>query len=64
MDIWLNDCFEKGFQILKITPPLRESLFFVNTHLDAGSRESDRKARKNQLNQKISTLNETIKGEA
>ena len=60
-----NDCFaKKGFQILKITPPLRESLFLVNTHLDAGSRESDRKARKNQLNQIISTLNETIKGEA
>ena len=60
-----NDCFaKKGFQILKITPPLRESLFFVNTHLDAGSRESDREARKNQLNQIISTLNETIKGEA
>jgi hypothetical protein len=60
-----NDCFaKKGFQILKITPPLRESLFLVNTHLDAGSRESDREARKNQLNQIISTLNETIKGEA
>ena len=59
-----NDCFaKKGFQILKITPPSRESLFIVNTHLDAGSRESDRKARKNQLNQIISTLNETIKGE-
>ena len=60
-----NDCFaKKGFQILKITPPLKESLFFVNTHLDAGSRESDREARKNQLNQIISTLNKTIKGEA
>ena len=60
-----NDCFaKKGFQILKITPPSRESLFIVNTHLDAGSRESDRKARKNQLNQIILTLNETIKGEA
>ena len=36
-----NDCFaKKGFQIPKITPPLRESLFFVNTHLDAGSRIS------------------------
>ena len=60
-----NDCFaKKGFQILKITPPLKESLFFVNTHLDAGSRKSDREARKNQLNQIISTLNETINGEA
>ena len=36
----------------------------MNTHLDAGSRESDRNARKNQLNQIISTLNEIIKGEA
>ena len=60
-----NDCFaKKGFQILKITPPLRESLFLVNTHLDAGSRESDRKARKNQLDQIILTLNKKIKGEA
>ena len=60
-----NDCFaKKGFQILKITPPLRESFFLVNTHLDAGSRESDRKARKNQLDQIILTLNKKIKGEA
>ena len=60
-----NDCFaKKGFQILKITPPSRESLFIVNTHLDAGSRESDRKARKNQLKQIISTLNKTINDEA
>ena len=60
-----NDCFaEKGFQILKITPPMRESLFLINTHLDAGSRESDRKARKNQLEQIILTLNKKIKGEA
>ena len=60
-----NDCFaKKGFQILKITPPLRESLFLVNTHLDAGSRESDRRARKNQLDQIILTLNKKIKGEA
>ena len=41
-----NDCFaKKGFQILKY-PAFERKLVFVNTHLDAGSRESDRKARK------------------
>ena len=54
---WLrgaNDCFAyKGFQIIKITLPNSKRFFIVNTHMDAGRRDSDRAARKRQLEQII-----------
>jgi len=57
---WLrgeNDCFSyKGFQIIKITLPSNKRFFIVNTHLDAGKRDSDRAARKKQLEHIISTI--------
>ena len=52
---WLrgaNDCFAfKGFQIIKLISPSKEELYIVNTHMDAGRRDSDREARKQQLAQ-------------
>jgi len=52
---WLrgaNDCFAfKGFQIIKLISQSKEELYIVNTHMDAGRRDSDRKARKQQLAQ-------------
>tara|TARA_Y100000588_G_scaffold393779_1_gene511105 strand:+ start:4387 stop:5232 length:846 start_codon:yes stop_codon:yes gene_type:complete len=61
----LNDCFaHKGFQLIKITPPVKESFFILNTHLDAGKRDSDRSSRKEQLEQIISALNKKVKEEA
>ena len=57
---WLrgaNDCFAyKGFQIIKITLPSNKRFFIVNTHMDAGKRDSDRAARKKQLEHIISTI--------
>ena len=50
---WLrgaNDCFAyKGFQIIKITTPNEKDFYIINTHMDAGRRDSDRYARKKQL---------------
>lgn len=57
---WLrgaNDCFAyKGFQIIKITIPTGKEFFIVNTHMDAGRRDSDRASRKIQLDQIVSTI--------
>mgnify|MGYP006081330263 FL=1 len=54
---WLrgaNDCFAyKGFQIIKITLPSNKRFFIVNTHMDAGKRDSDRASRERQLEQII-----------
>ena len=65
---WLrgaNDCFAyKGFQIIKITLPSNKRFFIVNTHMDAGRRDSDRAARKRQLEQIISTIKQRITTEA
>ena len=50
---WLrgaNDCFAyKGFQVIKITLPNSKRFFIVNTHMDAGRKDSDRSSRKKQL---------------
>ena len=51
----LNDCFaSKGFQLIRVKSPSGKQFFILNTHLDAGRHDSDRKVRENQLNQ-IST---------
>ena len=60
-----NDCFAfKGFQIIKITLPDDRKFFIVNTHMDAGRRDSDRSARAEQLEHIISSLNKLITNEA
>jgi hypothetical protein len=65
---WLrgaNDCFAyKGFQIIKITLPSNKRFFIVNTHMDAGKRNSDRASRKRQLEQIISTIKQRTTTEA
>ena len=65
---WLrgaNDCFAyKGFQIIKITLPSNKRFFVVNTHMDAGKRNSDRASRKRQLEQIISTIKQRTTTEA
>ncbi len=57
---WLrgaNDCFAyKGFQIIKITTPQKKKFYIVNTHMDAGRRDSDRASRKIQLEHIVSTI--------
>jgi len=57
---WLrgaNDCFAyKGFQIIKITTPQLKKFYIVNTHMDAGRRDSDRASRKIQLEHIVSTI--------
>ena len=57
---WLigaNDCFAyKGFQIIKITTPNKKDFYIINTHMDAGRRDSDRHARKKQLEHIVSTI--------
>ena len=59
---WLrgaNDCFAyKGFQIIKITNSKNKSFFVVNTHMDAGRRDSDRASRKIQLEHIVSKISE------
>ena len=59
---WLrgaNDCFAyKGFQIIKITLPSNKEFFIVNTHMDAGRRDSDRSSRKKQLEHIVSTISQ------
>ena len=65
---WLrgaNDCFAyKGFQIIKITLPSNKEFFIVNTHMDAGRRDSDRSARKKQLEHIVSTISQRTTTEA
>ena len=65
---WLrgaNDCFAyKGFQIIKITLPSNKEFFIVNTHMDAGRRDSDRSSRKKQLEQIVSTISQRTTTEA
>ena len=65
---WLrgaNDCFAyKGFQIIKITLPSDKRFFIVNTHMDAGKRNSDRAVRKKQLEHIISTMKQRATTEA
>ena len=65
---WLrgaNDCFAyKGFQLIKITLPSNKRFFIVNTHMDAGKRDSDRAARKKQLEHIISTIKQRATTEA
>lgn len=52
-----NDCFAyKGFQIIKITTPNQKKFFIVNTHMDAGRRDSDRSSRKIQLDHIVSAI--------
>jgi hypothetical protein len=57
---WLrgaNDCFAyKGFQIIKISTPNQKKFFIVNTHMDAGRRDSDRSSRKIQLDHIVSAI--------
>jgi len=57
---WLrgaNDCFAyKGFQIIKITTPNEKDFYIINTHMDAGRRDSDRYAREKQLENIISAV--------
>ncbi len=61
----LNDCFaSKGFQLIRVTPPSGKYFFILNTHLDAGRHDSDRKVRENQLNQISSKVKEELIGEA
>ena len=65
---WLrgaNDCFAyKGFQIIKITLPNSKRFYIVNTHMDAGRRDSDRLSRKQQLEHIISAVDERTTSEA
>ena len=65
---WLrgaNDCFAyKGFQIIKIILPSNKEFFIVNTHMDAGRRDSDRSARKKQLEHIVSTISQRTTTEA
>jgi hypothetical protein len=65
---WLrgaNDCFAyKGFQIIKITLPSNKEFFIVNTHMDAGRRDSDRSSRKKQLEHIVSTISQRTTTEA
>jgi hypothetical protein len=65
---WLrgaNDCFAyKGFQIIKITLPSNKRFLIVNTHMDAGKRNSDRAVRKKQLEHIISTIKQRTTTEA
>jgi len=65
---WLrgaNDCFAyKGFQIIKITLPSNKEFFIVNTHMDAGRRDSDRSSRKKQLDHIVSTISQRTATEA
>ena len=65
---WLtgaNDCFAyKGFQIIRVTLPSNQRFFIVNTHMDAGKRDSDRTARKKQLEHIISTIKQRATTEA
>ena len=57
---WLrgaNDCFAyKGFQIIKITSPNKKDFYIINTHMDAGRRDSDRHAREKQLKHIVSAI--------
>ena len=59
---WLkgaNDCFAyKGFQIIKITLPSNKEFFIINTHMDAGRKNSDRSSRKKQLEHIVSTISQ------
>ena len=65
---WLrgaNDCFAyKGFQLIKITLPSSKRLYIVNTHMDAGRRDSDRASRKKQLEHIIRTIKQRTSAEA
>jgi len=65
---WLrgaNDCFAyKGFQIIKIALPSNKEFFIVNTHMDAGRRDSDRSSRKKQLEHIVSTISQKTSTEA
>ena len=65
---WLrgaNDCFAyKGFQIIKIALPSNKKFFIVNTHMDAGRRDSDRSSRKKQLEHIVSTISQKTSTEA
>ena len=65
---WLrgaNDCFAyKGFQLIKITLPSSKRLYIVNTHMDAGRRDSDRASRKKQLEHIIRTIKQRTSSEA
>ena len=56
--------FTKGFQIIKITLPDDRKFFIVNTHMDAGRRDSDRSARAEQLEHIMTSLNSLITNEA
>ena len=57
---WLigaNDCFAyKGFQIIKITTPNKKDFYIINTHMDAGRRDSDRYTREKQLEHVITAI--------
>ena len=57
---WLigaNDCFAyKGFQLIKVTPPNKKEFYILNTHMDAGRRDSDRGAREKQLEHIVSVI--------
>ena len=57
---WLrgaNDCFAyKGFQIIKITSPNKKHFYIINTHMDAGRRDSDRYVREKQLEHIVSLI--------
>ena len=65
---WLlgaNDCFAyKGFQILKVTPPNKKEFYILNTHMDAGRRNSDRSAREKQLEHIVSVIKQKTEKKA
>lgn len=61
----LNDCLsQKGFQLLRFDHMGGDRLVVVNTHLDAGHDVSDREARKAQLDQIASLLEQEAAGQA
>tara|TARA_Y100000590_G_scaffold136257_1_gene155989 strand:+ start:3607 stop:4407 length:801 start_codon:yes stop_codon:yes gene_type:complete len=61
----LNDCFaSKGFQLISVKSPAGKEFFIINTHLDAGRDNSDRKARESQLNQILTKVKQELSGEA
>lgn len=61
---WLlggSDCLaSKGFQLARVSVPGGAAFYVVNTHLDAGTDEDDRRARAQQLE----TLRETLDRQA
>ena len=61
----IRDLDQRGMlELIKVTLPSNKRLFIVNTHMDAGRRDSDRAAREKQLEHIISTIKQRTTAEA